>query len=88
MMEYSRFIAVGPRPGDIYEQIFKLAMDKAVKLSVRWIPSHLKDDDERPPSVSLDDVKGNRLADELAGKAATRLALPLHVAGPCLYYGW
>ena len=50
------------------------------------MPSHLKDEDERPPSVSLDDLKGNRLADELAGGAARRFALPLHVAGPYLYY--
>ena len=50
------------------------------------MPSHLKDDDPLPPNVTREDILGNRLADELAGKAATRFRLPLHITGPYIYY--
>jgi hypothetical protein len=50
------------------------------------MPSHLKDDDPLPPNVTREDVVGNRLADTLAGKAANRFVLPLHITGPYLYY--
>ena len=70
---------------DIFESIFRSTIDKAIKLTVRWMPSHRKDEDERPEGASLQDVLGNRLADLYAGNAAVRCALPVHISAPYLY---
>ena len=71
---------------DLYNELFKLTIDKAIRLNVRWMPSHLKEEDERPPGVSLLDVRGNGHADGLAGKAAELALLPPSVSAPHVYY--
>ena len=71
---------------DLYRCIFSVTIKKAIKLTVRWMPSHLKDEGVLSPGVSRGDVHGNGLADDLAGKAAERFTLPLHVTGPYLYH--
>jgi hypothetical protein len=47
----------------------------AIKISVRWMPSHLKEGDERPVGVSELDVLGNDQADLLAKEAAKAVEL-------------
>ena len=71
---------------DLYIRLFKHTIQKAIKLSVRWMPSHLKDTDVRPPGVSRLDVLGNRHADTLAGDAATEVMVPLAASTPYLFY--
>ena len=56
------------------------------------MPSHLQDklsaDEEfqLPEHVSLNDVKGNQWADELAGDSAKSFEVPLNVSSPYLYH--
>ena len=50
------------------------------------MPSHLKPEDPRPSGVSELDVIGNAFADDQAGAAAKRVAVPLNVSTPCIYY--
>ena len=71
---------------DLYAEIFESTVKEAIRLSVRWIPSHPDVEKPLPPDVSLMDVKGNTQADRLAGIAAKRFALPLHVSAPVLYH--
>ena len=71
---------------DLYNELFKLTIDKAIRLNVRWMPSHLKEENELPPGVSLLDIKGNGHADELAGQAARQALLPSSVTVPHIYY--
>ena len=60
-------------------------MEMGIKVTVRWMPSHLTAKDERPPDVSDEDIMGNEYADNEARKAANRNAVPLNVAAPVLY---
>ena len=69
---------------DLYLSILSGTIEKAIRLRVRWMPSHLKDGDDLPTGVSRKDIPGNRLADDLAGKTAKRFALPLHMTAPSL----
>jgi len=69
---------------DLYTALFHDIECKAVRLTVRWMPSHLKPTDVRPPGVSLLDVQGNEHADRLAGEAALTACVPLHVSAPYL----
>ena len=71
---------------DLYAEIFETTVKKAIRLSVKWMPSHLDVEQPLPPHVPLMDVKGNSQADRLAGIAAKRFALPLHVTAPVLYH--
>ena len=71
---------------DLFKEVFHLIETHLLKIRVRWMPSHLKDDDERPRGVSLLDVKGNRHADDLAGKAARYHAVPVNVSSTHIYY--
>jgi len=71
---------------DLYNKLFCLAHEKAVRLMVRWMPSHLKDEDARPVDVSYTDVLGNRHADRLAGLAAAAVQVPNAVSAPYLYH--
>ena len=57
-----------------------------MELSVRWMPSHLKEGDERPTGVSWADVKGNDHADKLARLAADKHQVPKQVSDHYLYY--
>jgi len=82
----------GPQAGelsvncDLYHEIFESASRKSLRLSVRWMPSHLKDGEERPSSVSVLDVKGNDHADKLARVAADKHQVPLQVSTDYLFY--
>ena len=55
---------------DLFKEIFFLIDTRQLVVTVRWMPSHLKEEDERPPGVSLEDVRGNVFADVQAGLAA------------------
>ena len=56
------------------------------------MPSHLQDkmsadsDFQLPSFVSLNDVKGNQWADDLAGQSATSHELPLNITTPYIYH--
>jgi hypothetical protein len=82
----------GPEAGDftvncdLYDEIFSSARRKALELSVRWMPSHLKEGDERPAGVSWADVKGNDHADKLARSAADKHQVPKQMSTDYLYY--
>jgi hypothetical protein len=82
----------GPEAGDVsvncdlYNEIFSSARRKALRLSVRWMPSHLQEGGERPTGVSLSDVRGNDHADKLARVAADKYQVPLQVSTDYLYY--
>ena len=55
---------------DLFHKLFQLISNKCIRLSVRWMPFHLKPEDERPEGVSQLDVVGNSKADKFAGEAA------------------
>ena len=59
---------------DLYKQLFQKVYDKAIRLQVRWMPSHLEctESGVRPLGVSLLDVQGNEHADALASDAAKK----------------
>jgi len=71
---------------NLYFDIFRIVSRKSLKLSVRWMPSHLSPSDDRPSNVSQLDVHGNSHADELARKAAAAdgYQLPNAVAVPIM----
>jgi len=72
---------------DLYDKIFKIIQTKQIHLSVRWIPSHLKDGIKvRPDNVSDLDIEANDKADELAGEAAARCTIPQSIAINHIYY--
>ena len=55
------------------------------------MPSHLTDkldnpDFVLPENVTVCDIKGNQWADELCGKAAKNVRLPMHISTPITYY--
>ncbi len=73
---------------DLYNVILKVTIDKAIRLSVRWMPSHLL---EKPckgvfSGVSNLGILGNDHADKLTVDAARRACVPLNVSAPILYY--
>ena len=71
---------------DLYHELFRLLHDKQIRLKVRWMPSHLKEQDKRPVDVTLLDIKGNDLADQYAKEAAAKVQVPLQVSSNCVYY--
>ena len=71
---------------DLFKDIFRLIECNFLKIQVRWMPSHLDDEDERLEGVSLIDIKGNRHADVQAGKAAHYHAVPVNVSSTHIYY--
>jgi len=73
---------------DLYKQLFQTVYDKAIRLQVRWMPSHLEctESGVRPLGVSLLDVQGNEHADTLASDAAKKACVPLHVSAEYLYW--
>ena len=59
---------------------FRDTISKAIKLNVRWMPSHLDLGEKKWPSnVSRLDVEGNKLADKYAGEASEKAIAPLQV---------
>jgi hypothetical protein len=81
----------GPRAGansancDLFEEVFSLICTKALRISMRWMPSHLKDGDELPEGVSALDVVSNDHADRLAKEAADAEEISSAIATPYLY---
>ncbi len=71
---------------DLYKILFKTAIDKAIQVRVRWMPSHLACADSRPSDVSELDILGNSAADQEAGLMAKYVTVPLNVSAPILYY--
>ena len=63
---------------DLYKELFQKTYDKAIRLQVRWMPSHLDctESGDRPSGVSLLDAQGNAHADALAEVAAKKLVSP------------
>jgi hypothetical protein len=79
---------------DLFKRILGCIAEKHLIVTVRWMPSHLQDKmsaDENfqlpeHEHVSLNDVKGNQWADELAGDSAKSFEVPLKVSSPYLYH--
>ena len=73
--------AINSNNCDLYKIIFDNIRDKHLILTVRWMPSHIKDGKKvRPSSVSDLDILANDKADELAGEAAELYQLPNAIA--------
>ena len=64
----------------LQRNIFALIRNHNLNLTLRWMPSYLKEDDDLPPGVSLLDVQGNAHADHHAGVAAVTHRIDLNVA--------
>ena len=77
---------------DLFKHIFYNIAKNKLKLTVRWIPSHISEKLRKNPNyvipefVSQLDIKANDWADELAGNAAHSVEVPLNVSAPYLYY--
>ena len=91
MVGIARTFNGGPKAGadsancDLYKELFHIIFEKALKLTVRWMPSHLKGE-TRPVGVSELDVAANDHADDLAGIGAELVQLPNSVTTPYLFY--
>ena len=65
---------------DLFYILFRDTINKAIKLNVRWMPSHLDLGVKKwPPNVSKLDVEGNKFADKYAGEASEKAIAPLQV---------
>ncbi len=82
----------GPKAGlvssnaDLYNILYKHAVEKAIQIKVSWMPSHLTPAEDRPQHVSELDLKGNAQADHQAGLMTKEVCLPLGVSAPVIYY--
>ncbi len=82
----------GPNSGyrnincDLYSKIYSLIFEKAIQLSVTWMPSHLDTKTERPAHVMELDIQGNAHADTHCKDMARIVCVPLNVSAPVLYY--
>ena len=60
---------------------------RSIKLTDRWMPSHLLEAGETPPGgVSRTDILANELADKHASKAAKQHQISLNVATSLNYF--
>ena len=89
---------------DLYRQIFNATVEKAIRLQVRWMPSHLDGEGNKTKRkrnregqfvvtmtnlshrASPFDIAANKIADTLAGEAAKRCNLPMHITSAYLYH--
>ena len=72
---------------DLFHILFKSTIDKAIRLTVRWMPSHLDQGKKKwPEDVSQLDVEGNKFADEYAGLAAQRAEAPSQICKDIGFY--
>ena len=73
---------------DLFRETFQIIFNKALKVTVRWMPSHLdtKPNVVRPSDVTDSDIVGNKFADEYAGLSAEAFQVPLNIAIQCKYY--
>ena len=75
----------GPKAGansakcDLYKELYQIIDDKTIELTVKWMPSRLKEGDPRPKGVSELGVIANDHADQLARKAADLVQSPILV---------
>ena len=68
---------------DLFRILFHNTINKAIKLIVKWMPSHLLDGKKKwPTTISMHDVKGNEFADKYADIAADQAEVPKHVSTP------
>ncbi len=67
--------------------MFAIVYEKALVVSVRWMPSHLLEEPTKCvfPGCSLMDLRGNDKADKLAVEAARRAQLPPHVCAKVIF---
>jgi hypothetical protein len=84
--------SAGPKAGansancDLFEELFSHICTKTLRISMRWMPSHLKDGDQLPDGVSELDVVSNDHADRLAREAADAEEISAAIATPYLHY--
>ena len=72
---------------DLFKELFEILHTRNIKLTVRWMPSHLLETGHTPPeSVSRIDILANDLADKQAGKAAKRHEISLNISTSFIYY--
>ena len=72
---------------DLYDEIFTNIYVEHVSVSVRCMPSHLKEGKKkRQNGISELGIEANDKADELAGVAATNCQVPKPIATNHLYY--
>ena len=70
---------------DLYHELFRLTVVKFIKLHIRWMPAHLKEDSVLPDGVTLTDVKSNDHADKYAKLAAKGVSVSNNTARKCIY---
>ena len=69
------------------KELFETMRARNIKLTVRWMPSHLLESGKTPPEgVSHTDILANDLADNQAGKAAKRHQISFNIATSFIYY--
>ena len=68
---------------DLLVPIFSFIEDKSLQVTIRWMPSHLSEDNLLA-GVSLLDFLGNTKADLMAGQAAKRYCVDLKHSCLCL----
>ncbi len=71
---------------DLYRTLFNTMYDKALKVAVTWMPSHLSPQDDRPAHVTELDVIGNKLADQYAGEMADWVQVPISISHPIIHH--
>jgi hypothetical protein len=79
---------VNSNNSDLWKEVFDFIVAKDLSVSVRWMPSHTKDNQKKwCEGVSAIDVEANDMADKYAGEAAQKYELPNPVTcGPIYYY--
>ncbi len=60
---------------DLYHTLFATTIDKAMQVTVTWMPSHLTPSEDRPAYVTDIDLKGNACADSKAGQMAKEVCV-------------
>jgi hypothetical protein len=74
---------------DLYAELFQMSTMKNIALTLRWMPSHLKDPENtkvRPDDVTDIDIDANDLDNKYATDAAALHKVSLQTATNCLYY--
>ena len=77
---------------DLFKSIFDNIRNKGIDLTVRWMPSHIKEKRQSNPDLVIPgditelDIEANSWADVLAGEEARILTVPMNVSSTYLYY--
>ena len=82
-----RAAAILSNNGDFSKQIFEEISVKDIDLKVRWMPSHLEEDDDEVAifGLSVADIRGNNHADKMAGEAAINFKVDLNASAAVLH---